>query len=134
MKIKTIEITNVKGIGHHVFNLDLSPNKPSILDAPNGFGKSSFSIAFDSLKRDKIELEDNHYQLKNEINRQSHPALRIGGFVLREVRSLWSMVICQCSLGSSGYEAGGVTGCKLPVVGGGVARSADCKLDSYYSL
>lgn len=74
MKIKTVEITNVKGIGHHVFNLDISPNKPSILVAPNGFGKSSFSIAFDSLKRDKIELEDNHYHLKNESNR---PSLKI---------------------------------------------------------
>lgn len=69
MKIKTIEITNVKGIGNHNFILDLIPNKPNILVAPNGFGKSSFGIAFNSLKRDKIELGDKHYHLKSEANR-----------------------------------------------------------------
>lgn len=69
MKIKSIEITNVKGIGNHNFILDLIPNKPNLLVAPNGFGKSSFSIAFDSLKRDKIELADNHYHLKKDTNR-----------------------------------------------------------------
>ncbi len=69
MKIKTIEIKNVKGIGTHTFVLDLIPNKPNLLVAPNGFGKSSFGIAFDSLKRDKIELDDKHYHLKSEANR-----------------------------------------------------------------
>ncbi len=48
MKIKTIEITNVKGIGNKSFILDLLPNKPNLLVAPNGFGKSSFSIGFNS--------------------------------------------------------------------------------------
>ncbi len=57
MKIKSIEIKNVKGIGNHTFQLDLIPNKPNILVAPNGFGKSSFGIAFDSLYRNKIELD-----------------------------------------------------------------------------
>jgi hypothetical protein len=69
VKIKNIEITNVKGIGHHVFNLDLVPNKPNILVAPNGFGKSSFSIGFDSLKRNKIELDDKNYHLNRDTNR-----------------------------------------------------------------
>jgi hypothetical protein len=69
MKIKSIEITNVKGIGNHVFNLDLVPNKPNILVAPNGFGKSSFGIAFDSLKRNKIELSDKNYHLNKDTNR-----------------------------------------------------------------
>ena len=68
MKIKSIEITNVKGIGNHSFDLDLVPNKPNILVAPNGFGKSSFAIAFESLKRDKIELENNNYHLKKDTN------------------------------------------------------------------
>jgi len=57
MKIWSIELTNVKGIGNHTFQLDLIPNKPNILVAPNGFGKSSFGIAFDSLRRNKIELD-----------------------------------------------------------------------------
>ncbi len=69
MKIKSIEIKNVKGIGNKVFNLELIPNKPIILVAPNGFGKSSFSIAFDSLKKSKIELDQKHYHNDNDTNR-----------------------------------------------------------------
>jgi hypothetical protein len=69
MKIKSIEITNVKGIGNKVFNLDLIPNKPIILVAPNGFGKSSFSIAFDSLKKSKIELDQKHFHNDDDTNR-----------------------------------------------------------------
>lgn len=69
MKIKSIEIINVKGIGNNVFNLDLVPNKPIILVAPNGFGKSSFSIAFDSLKKTKIELDQKHYHNDDDTNR-----------------------------------------------------------------
>jgi len=69
MKIKTIEITNIKGIGNKAFLLDLLPNKPNLLVAPNGFGKSSFSIGFDSLKRTKIELDTKHYHQDNDANR-----------------------------------------------------------------
>jgi len=61
MKIKSIEITNVKGISNSKFTFDLIPNKPNLLVAPNGFGKSSFSIAFDSLKSNKLELNEKNY-------------------------------------------------------------------------
>jgi len=69
MNISTIEITNIKGIGNMLFKLDLVPNRPNILVAPNGFGKSSFAIGFDSLKSNKIELDDKHYFNKNTGNR-----------------------------------------------------------------
>lgn len=69
MNIKTIEITNVKGFNHKIFNLDILPNKPSILVAPNGYGKSSFAIAFDSLKSNKIELTEQNFHNKKEENR-----------------------------------------------------------------
>jgi len=69
MNIKTVEITNVKGIGHSLFNLDLVPNRPNILVAPNGFGKSSFAIAFESLRSNKIELDEKHYHKKDTMNR-----------------------------------------------------------------
>jgi hypothetical protein len=69
MNISTIEITNIKGIGNRLFKLDLVPNRPNILVAPNGFGKSSFAIGFDSLKSNKIELDDKHYFNKNVGNR-----------------------------------------------------------------
>lgn len=69
-----IEITNIKGIGHKLFNLDLVPNRPNILVAPNGFGKSSFAIGFNSLRSNKIELDEKHYFLKDTRNR---PILRL---------------------------------------------------------
>ena len=69
MNIKTVEITNIKGIGHQLFSLDLVPNRPNILVAPNGFGKSSFAIGFDSLRSNRIELDDKHYFLNNTANR-----------------------------------------------------------------
>lgn len=71
MNIKTVEISNIKGIRHKIFNLDLVPNRPNILVAPNGFGKSSFAIAFESLKSSKIELDEKHYFNKNQANRPS---------------------------------------------------------------
>ena len=46
--LNSISIHAIKGIQNKTFNLDLYPNKPSILVAPNGFGKSSFAIAFNS--------------------------------------------------------------------------------------
>lgn len=69
MKIRTIDIANIKGIASIVLNLDLLPNKPNLLVAPNGFGKSSLSIGFDSLRRNRIELDDKFYHKNNILNR-----------------------------------------------------------------
>lgn len=71
MRITKIHIENVKGIKNEEFNFELIPNKPNIFVAPNGYGKSSFAIAFDSLKRDRIELEDNNYHLDMKTNTPS---------------------------------------------------------------
>lgn len=50
--IKKIAITNVKGVGdgtsNGLYEFDIPKNKPSILVAPNGFGKSSLATAFKS--------------------------------------------------------------------------------------
>lgn len=69
MIINKIEITNIKGIGNKAFSLDLTPNKPNILVAPNGFGKSSFAIAFDSLKSDRIKLDEKNFHNNNPNNK-----------------------------------------------------------------
>ncbi len=68
MKIKSIEVKNIKGISQKKFSLDLTPNKPNILVAPNGFGKSSFAIAFKSLNRNRIDLDKTHYYLGDDNN------------------------------------------------------------------
>ena len=64
-KIQSITIENIKGIEKKVFNLDIIPNKPSILVAPNGFGKSSLAIAFNSLNNNRINLDKDYYHEAN---------------------------------------------------------------------
>jgi len=65
MTLKVIEIKQVKGIKEKRFELDIIPNRPSLLVAPNGFGKSSLTIGFDSMNKRRINLaEDDYYELK----------------------------------------------------------------------
>jgi hypothetical protein len=74
MNITKIEIENIKGIVSQKFDLNIRPNSPAILVAPNGFGKSSISIGFKSLNRNRINLhEDHHY--KKDITYQ--PIIRL---------------------------------------------------------
>lgn len=64
--LKSIEIENIKGINHKQFNLDMIPNKPSLVVAPNGFGKSSIAIGFDSMNRNRIDLQEEDYHKEDE--------------------------------------------------------------------
>lgn len=57
MNIISIKIKNVRGIKDKVINLNMLPNKPSLLVAPNGSGKSSFAFAFQWLNRQKMKLD-----------------------------------------------------------------------------
>lgn len=61
MTIASINIKNVKGIRDKTFELNITPNRPSILVAPNGFGKSSIATAFASLRSTRIELREDHF-------------------------------------------------------------------------
>lgn len=56
MKINKITIQYVKGIEQIEILQPLVANRPNILVAPNGFGKSSIATAFSSLKPKKLEL------------------------------------------------------------------------------
>lgn len=58
--IKEIKIKHVKGIQDLKLSLDIVPNKPAILVAPNGYGKSSISTAFKSLNKNRIAISDEH--------------------------------------------------------------------------
>lgn len=63
--IKVIQIENIKGISHKRFELNMTPNKPSILVAPNGFGKSSFAAAFNSMNNRRIVLGEDDLHVDN---------------------------------------------------------------------
>ena len=58
MKIKSIHIENVRGLGDCLIPLSMIPNKPSLLVAPNGTGKSSFAFAFQWLNRQRLKLDE----------------------------------------------------------------------------
>lgn len=58
MKIRKIQICNVKGISEYCVDAILLPNRPNILVAPNGFGKSSIATAFASIEPGGINLSE----------------------------------------------------------------------------
>lgn len=74
MNITSIIITNVKGIQKKQFDLRLMPNKPNLLVAPNGFGKSSIAAAFASMNRSRMTLDDNDC---HQCDNQNQPELSI---------------------------------------------------------
>ena len=63
--IKTITIEYIKGIQNKTFSLNIIPNKPSLLVAPNGFGKTSLATAFNSMNRNRIVLKDDDFHSEN---------------------------------------------------------------------
>ena len=69
MKIDSIQIKNVRGLSDKILDLEMIPNKPSVLVAPNGTGKSSFALAFERLKVNGIKLEKGDYFQDVETNR-----------------------------------------------------------------
>lgn len=66
--IKIIEIENIKGIAQRTLNLGIFPNKPSLLVAPNGFGKSSLATAFNSMNNNRIVLAEDDLHGENVAN------------------------------------------------------------------
>jgi len=69
MTIKSITIENVKGISNQRFDLEIIPNKPSLLVAPNGFGKSSFATAFASLNAARLKLPQECFHQGSDENK-----------------------------------------------------------------
>ena len=49
---------HIKGIEDVQISCDIRCNVPNFLVAPNGSGKSSLAIGFDSLNRDRLKIED----------------------------------------------------------------------------
>lgn len=61
MTIKKIKIKHIKGIEDKSFELDILANRPSLMVAPNGFGKSSFAAAFLSLLQNRLSVHEDHH-------------------------------------------------------------------------
>lgn len=74
-KIVAVQIQNIKGIKNATFDFrDFYPNMPVLGVAPNGFGKSSFAVAFSSLNTKRLELDKNHYHVGDS---SLSPSLRV---------------------------------------------------------
>lgn len=71
MKIKSIHIKNVRGIKDRTIELNMIPNKPSLLVAPNGSGKSSFAFAFQWLNRLRMKLSADDAYMGDVNNKPS---------------------------------------------------------------
>lgn len=66
MKISQIHIENIRGFEKVSLNVDLRPNCTNILVAPNGFGKSSISTAFNCAKGKTLNIEEKDKHKKSE--------------------------------------------------------------------
>lgn len=77
--IKEITIKYIKGIEEKTFDFNIIPNKPTIFVAPNGFGKSSITKAFDSLNKNciKIANKEDFFGNKEENNKKSELIIKI---------------------------------------------------------
>ena len=77
--IKEISIKNIKGLKEKNFDLNIIPNKPTIFVAPNGFGKSSITTAFNSLKKTgiKINNKEDCFENKEENNKNVEIIVKI---------------------------------------------------------
>lgn len=65
MLIKNVTIKNIRGFQNQQIELNMIPNKPSMIVAPNGAGKTSFAIAFNSVKPRIFRVEDEEIYSNN---------------------------------------------------------------------
>ncbi|MDW9957978.1 hypothetical protein GOB20_09080 [Sinorhizobium meliloti] len=72
--ITQLEIQHVRGISGKILPVQIFPNKPNLLVAPNGFGKSSIACAFASLKPTKLDVPDDH---RHGLEHAPQPSLSI---------------------------------------------------------
>jgi len=69
MTIKNLKVENVRGIGQLSIGSNILKNRPNILVAPNGFGKTSIATAFKCAADQtsiKLEDEDRHHHDDNK--------------------------------------------------------------------
>lgn len=74
MTISSIHIENIRGFSSQTITLELRPNITNIVVAPNGFGKSSISTAFQSASGNRLSVAD---QDKHKSDAQLPSVLQI---------------------------------------------------------
>lgn len=82
MTISKIHIENIRGFDKASLTVDLRPNCTNILVAPNGFGKSSISTAFDCAKGKTLNVNEKDKHKKNDTL-PSHLSIEFNGSTLK---------------------------------------------------
>lgn len=104
-EISEIRVKNIKGFGDTVQPIKVSilPNKVNLLVAPNGWGKSSLTTAFESLRSNKIDVEKgNKYKQDDTLN--SELTIVYDGTTYtansrkNEINNLFSCNVIHCDL------------------------------------
>lgn len=103
MTISRIEIRNIKGIDHKLLEVTISPNKPNLLVAPNGFGKSSIATAFACMNSRRLVLAKADHYREND-NHAPSLEITLGGNVLvadgarNEIRANFDVSVIRSGL------------------------------------
>ncbi len=77
MKIKKIVIKHCRGIKDLTIVDEIFPNKPHILVAPNGFGKTSFAHAFSSIAKHRSEKINDDDRYDGDKNNKAEIELEV---------------------------------------------------------
>lgn len=130
MNISEMKIRNIKGFSNACFNMQILPDKPNLLVAPNGFGKSSIAAAFASMNTVRMTLLDQDYY-KEDTSLPPELSITIGGQKLtadqnkNEIRQQFDVLVIKSGLTpkakkrfrgsvSSSLEVKPITICKIP--------------------
>lgn len=146
MTISIIEIKNIKGIDHKRLEVTVLPNKPNLLVAPNGFGKSSIATAFACMNNRRLTLEkDDHY--KGDEGRAPSLEITLNGNILsadtthNDIRAHFDVKVIRSGLAAkatrinagkftqaiASLEISPIKVCTVPVKIAFEYRSADAK-------
>lgn len=104
-EISEIKVKNIKGFGATLQSIKVSilPNKVNLLVAPNGWGKSSLTTAFESLRSNKIDVgKENKYKqdetLESELTIVYDGTSYTATSHKNEINNLFSCKVIHCDL------------------------------------
>lgn len=104
-EITEIKVKNIKGFGAPAqpVKVNILPNKVNLLVAPNGWGKSSLTAAFDSLRSNKLDVAEEH-KYKQDDTLDSELTIVYNGLSYtanghkNEINNLFTCKVIHCDL------------------------------------
>lgn len=104
-EISEIRVKNIKGFGNspEPIKVSILPNKINLLVAPNGWGKSSLTAAFDALRTNKLDVaQENKYKqdetLVSELTIVYNGSAYTANNRINEINKLFTCKVIHCDL------------------------------------